>query len=190
MVGSEQQTVFTTHLESPVGPILAAATSEGICLLEFTNSDLLETQLSTLQTLFKQPTIQADHEHLVHLKEELAAYFAGNLQQFSLPLVYPGTPFQKSVWSTLLEIPYGKTWSYEALAEYIGSSKAQRAVGRANGMNRISIVIPCHRVINKGGKLGGYGGGLWRKKWLLALEQGQNPTPIENPNEQGQLKLF
>src|SRR5207245_2176076 len=88
-----------------------------------------------------------------------------------VPLVYPGTPFQQNVWSGLLTIPYGETCSYEDLARVVGSPQAHRAVGTANGKNRIAIVIPCHRVVNKGGKLGGYGGGLWRKQYLLDLER-------------------
>ncbi len=85
---------------------------------------------------------------------------------------YRGTPFQVSVWKGLLRIPYGKTTSYEQLARRVGRSGAQRAVGTANGRNPIAIVIPCHRVVNKSGRLGGYGGGLWRKQFLLDLEQG------------------
>ncbi|MGA9364894.1 MAG: methylated-DNA--[protein]-cysteine S-methyltransferase [Bacteroidota bacterium] len=103
-------------------------------------------------------------------------YFNGSLKRFSVPLLYPGTPFQQSVWKELLRIPYGKTVSYEDLARRIGSPSAQRAVGHANGLNRIGIVIPCHRVVNKNGKLGGYGGGLWRKQKLLVLEKGASPV--------------
>ena len=89
-----------------------------------------------------------------------------------MPLIYPGTPFQERVWDGLLRIPYGETWSYEDLAKHVGTPKGSRAVGMANGRNRIAILIPCHRVVNKGGKLGGYGGGLWRKQFLLDLEHG------------------
>jgi O-6-methylguanine DNA methyltransferase len=113
------------------------------------------------------------HKHLDTLDKQLAEYFARKRRDFTLPLTYPGTDFQRAVWAGLLKIPYGKTWSYEQLAEYVGRPGAQRAVGTANGQNRIAIVIPCHRVINKGGKLGGYGGGLWRKQILLDLERGQ-----------------
>ena len=106
------------------------------------------------------------------LKKELDSYFTGELRHFSVPLVYPGSPFQVRVWNELLRIPYGETCSYEELARRVGSSSGQRAVGHANGLNRIAIVIPCHRVVNKDGKLGGYGGGLWRKQYLLDLEKG------------------
>src|SRR5262249_48693727 len=113
------------------------------------------------------------HDLLAQLKDELRRYFAGTLRAFRVPLHYPGTTFQRRVWEGLLEIPYGETRSYEALAEAVGCQGAQRAGGRANGQNAVCIVIPCHRVVNKGGKLGGYGGGLWRKRFLLDLEQGQ-----------------
>ncbi len=186
----EGQCIYTAWLESPIGPLIAGASDEGVCLLEFTDRRMLETQFKTLQRIFKQALVPGSNEHLTKLQEELTAYFEGTLHQFTVPLVYPGTPFQQKVWSALLEIPYGKTWSYEALANHIGAEKGQRAVGHANGLNRIAIVIPCHRVVNKDGKLGGYGGGLWRKQWLLALENGQHPAVIDDPTQQGQLPLF
>lgn len=105
------------------------------------------------------------------LESELAEYFAGTLENFTVPLVFPGTPFQEIVWKELLAIPYGETRSYEELAAAVGVPKGVRAVGRANGMNRIAIVIPCHRVVRKTGELGGYGGGLRRKQFLLELER-------------------
>src|SRR5262245_65462515 len=107
------------------------------------------------------------------VSEELRAYSAGALKTFTVPVRIAGTPFQTRVWAALQAIPYGETRSYEALADAIGASGAQRAVGHANGQNRIAIVIPCHRVINKNGQLGGYGGELWRKQALLALERGE-----------------
>ena len=106
------------------------------------------------------------------LPAELADYFAGARTTFDVPIVYPGTAFQQAVWEQLLRIPYGETRSYEDIAVAVGRPSAQRAVGMANGKNRIAIVIPCHRVVNKGGRLGGYGGGLWRKQFLLDLERG------------------
>src|SRR5204863_8553507 len=100
--------------------------------------------------------------------------FAGRRRTFDVPLVYPGSQFQMSVWRQLLAIPYGETRSYEDIAITVGAPAGCRAVGLANGRNRIAIVIPCHRVVNKGGKLGGYGGGLWRKQFLLDLERKEN----------------
>jgi AraC family transcriptional regulator of adaptative response/methylated-DNA-[protein]-cysteine methyltransferase len=164
--------IVVSWLESPVGPLVAAANDDGICLLEFTDRRMLETQFETLRKLFSCAILPGENEHVVHLREELDGYFHGRLRQFSVPLVYPGSPFQVRVWNELLQIPYGETCSYEMLATRIGTASGQRAVGHANGLNRIAIVIPCHRVVNKDGKLGGYGGGLWRKQHLLDLEKG------------------
>jgi methylated-DNA-[protein]-cysteine S-methyltransferase len=102
---------------------------------------------------------------------QLRAYLAGELRTFALPMEQPGTPFQKSVWDELTRIPFGETISYRQLAERVRKPLASRAVGSANGRNRLMIVVPCHRVIAADGTLGGYGGGLWRKQWLLDLEQ-------------------
>lgn len=163
--------VVTTAVETPFGPMIAGATDDGICLLEFSDRRMLEAQLKRLGSLLRQPMIPGEHRYLAQLQEELSSYFAGALQTFTVPLVYRGTPFEERVWRELVRIPYGETISYAQLAERVSSPGAQRAVGRANGMNRIAIVIPCHRVVNADGRLGGYGGGLWRKNWLLNLER-------------------
>ena len=168
-----EECIVTKMIESPVGPLLAGATSQAVCLLEFTDRRGLEKQLERARKKFKCPIVPGKNRHLDQLERELAAYFAGKLKKFEVPLDFPGTPFQTKVWKGLLKIPFGRTWSYEALADYAGHPGAQRAAGTANGANRIAIVIPCHRVVNKGGKLGGYGGGLWRKQFLLDLERGQ-----------------
>lgn len=165
--------IYLGWTESPLGPLVLGAGDRGVCLVEFSDRRMLETQFKVLRKRFKAPMLPGDHPLLRQLKQELADYFAGTLREFTVPLVYPGTPFQEKVWRNLLTIPYGDTWSYEDLARAVGSPKAVRAVGTANGCNRIAIVIPCHRVVNKGGKLGGYGGGLWRKQALLDLEQGR-----------------
>jgi AraC family transcriptional regulator of adaptative response/methylated-DNA-[protein]-cysteine methyltransferase len=157
---------------SPIGPLLIAASREGVCVLEFTDPTKLDSQLDMMQRRFNRAVVPGDSEHLELLRRELEDYFSGRLQTFTVPIVAPGTPFQEKVWSALLKIPYGQTLSYEEVASTVGTPGAQRAVGAANGMNRIAIVIPCHRVINKSGKLGGYGGLLWRKQALLQLEQG------------------
>jgi AraC family transcriptional regulator of adaptative response/methylated-DNA-[protein]-cysteine methyltransferase len=168
---ADSDCIFVTWVESPLGPLIAGANDEGICLLEFTERRMLEAQFTTLRNRFKCAVIPGDNKHLKRLKPELAGYFTGKVTKFSVPLIYPGTPFQERVWDGLLRIPYGETWSYEDLAIYVGTPRGSRAVGMANGRNRIAILIPCHRVVNKGGKLGGYGGGLWRKKFLLDLER-------------------
>jgi AraC family transcriptional regulator of adaptative response/methylated-DNA-[protein]-cysteine methyltransferase len=153
--------------------MVAGATATGICLLEFTDRRMLEAQLDTLSRRFELSISPGENELLERLRGELRLYFAGRSKRFSLPLDFPGTEFQVKVWKALLGIPYGETRSYEDIARKLGSPGAVRAVGHANGQNRIGIVIPCHRVVNKNGDLGGYGGGLWRKKRLLELEQGK-----------------
>ncbi len=170
--------VFLSWLQSPLGPLVAGATDGGVCLLEFTDRRMLEAQFETVRRLFRVPVLPGAHPHLERLRVELDSYFAGTLREFSVPLVFPGTPFQRRVWEQLLLIPYGETRSYHELAAAIGDPKAVRAVGRANGFNRIGILIPCHRVVNKSGALGGYGGGLRRKQYLLNLEQAKIPKPI------------
>ena len=175
--------IVTTWVESPLGPLLAGATTDGICLLEFTDRRLLEAQFTTLRQRFACAIVPGDHAYLEQLKAELDRYFAGTLSEFRVPLVYPGSPFQRRVWDGLLQIPYAGTCSYEELARAVGAPGAQRAVGRANGQNRIGIVIPCHRVVNKDGRLGGYGGGLWRKQFLLDLERrvlGNSGKPLRD----------
>ncbi|MBM4071434.1 MAG: bifunctional transcriptional activator/DNA repair protein Ada [Planctomycetes bacterium] len=163
--------VTLSWLDSPVGQLLAGATAMGICLLEFTERDRLEAQLTSIRKHFRMPAVPGVNGHLEKLQDELKKYFAGKLRRFTVPLQYPGTDFQRRVWRELLEIPYGETRSYEDVAIAVGVPKGMRAVGRANGLNRIAIVIPCHRVVNKGGHLGGYGGGLRRKQFLLDLER-------------------
>jgi AraC family transcriptional regulator of adaptative response/methylated-DNA-[protein]-cysteine methyltransferase len=157
--------------ESPLGPIVVGAADDGVCLVEFSDRRMLEAQFTTLRKRFGCAIVPGKHALVDQVKDELARYFAGTLTRFRVPLVYPGSPFQRSVWDQLLAIPYGETRSYEDLARAVGNPSAQRAVGHANGLNRIGIIIPCHRVVNKDGRLGGYGGGLWRKQYLLDLER-------------------
>ena len=165
-------------IDSPVGPLVAGAADRGVCLLEFSDRRMLKTQIATLKRRLRADAVQGEHPLLTQLAAELAEYFAGRRREFTLPLFYPGSDFQRSVWNALRRIPYGETCSYEALAAAVGRAGAQRAVGKANGDNRIAIVIPCHRVIRKDGTLCGYGGGLWRKQWLLELEQGITPLAL------------
>jgi len=162
--------VTVTRILTPLGPMMAGATDQGICLLEFTDRRMLETQLKRLNTLLHAECVPGTDRYLDELSVQLKEYFAGIRTAFDLPLVLPGTPFQKAVWEGLQKIPYGKTRSYEEQAKFLGRPDAIRAVARANGDNRISIIIPCHRVIGKNGKLVGYGGGLWRKQYLLDHE--------------------
>ncbi len=159
-------------IETPLGPMVAGAVEDGLCLLEFTDRRMLEAQLETLRSRFRLPLSPADSPHFRHLRAELSSYFAGGIRDFTVPVVLRGTDFQERVWKGLLGIPYGDTVSYAALAERIGAPGASRAVGHANGLNRMAVIVPCHRVVNADGQLGGYGGGLWRKKALLDLERG------------------
>jgi AraC family transcriptional regulator of adaptative response/methylated-DNA-[protein]-cysteine methyltransferase len=164
--------VTVSWLQSPLGPLVAGVTDRGVCLLEFSDRRMLEAQFESLRQRLG-PVLPGPHPLLEQLRSELAEYFGGSRREFMVPLVYPGTPFQVRVWEALRGIPYGETYSYEKLAWSVGTPRAQRAVGHANGQNRLAILIPCHRVVNKDGKLGGYGGGLWRKQMLLDLERGQ-----------------
>lgn len=166
-------TVLLDWIVSPVGPLVAGATSDGVCLLEFSDRRMLEAQLKTLRRRLAAPLVPGRNRWLERLRRQLDEYFAGRRKDFDLSLVIRGTPFQEQVWRTLLTIPYGETWSYRDVAARIGQAGATRAVGTANGMNRIAIVIPCHRVVNADGRMGGYGGGVWRKQFLLDLERGQ-----------------
>jgi len=161
--------VVTTLVETPLGPMLAGATDEGICLLEFTDRPMLPTEVAAL-TRLRGPLVGGRHPHLDALRNQLGEYFAGVRSRFDVPLDAPGSPFQGRVWAGLRQIPFGETRTYAQLAAGTGRRGAARAVGRANGSNRVSIVIPCHRVVATGGGLGGYGGGLDRKRQLLELE--------------------
>ena len=177
---SESACLVAGWVESPLGPLLAGATEEGLCFLEFTDRRALDAQVSSLRRQFRRPIVPGDNRHLSRAREELAEYFAGRRRRFTVPLLYPGSPFQQAVWSALFEIPYGKTRSYEAIAAAVGAPGACRAVGRTNGQNRLAILIPCHRVVNKNGRLCGYGGGLWRKQYLLNLESGSLFRPADS----------
>ncbi len=160
-------------IQTPLGAMVAAATDEALCLLEFSDRRMIALQLRTLASRFDSVPVPGNNAVLGLIESELAEYFAGTLREFKTPVAYPGTAFQVAVWRRLLEIPYGGVLSYGAMARDLGFPDAQRAVGKANGDNRIAIVIPCHRVIRADGTLCGYGGGLWRKQRLLELESGQ-----------------
>jgi AraC family transcriptional regulator of adaptative response/methylated-DNA-[protein]-cysteine methyltransferase len=167
---TERTLVRVQRILSPLGPLLAGATDKGICLLEFADRRMLETQLSRLQARLNAEILPGRGPHFELLQTQLAEYFDGKRREFDLPLVLAGTPFQERAWNSLRDIPCGETRSYQRQAESIGQPSAVRAIARANGDNRIVILIPCHRVIGKNGRLTGYGGGLWRKRALLELE--------------------
>jgi AraC family transcriptional regulator of adaptative response/methylated-DNA-[protein]-cysteine methyltransferase len=169
---SRGRTLITvTRILTPLGPMLAGATDEGLCLLEFVDRRMLETQLANLRRRLRAELVPGSNKHFESLSVQIEEYFAGTRKQFDLPLVLTGTPFQQKVWEGLLAIPYGTTRSYGKQAAMLGRPRAVRAVARANGENRIAIIIPCHRVVGKDGRLTGYGGGLWRKQYLLDHER-------------------
>jgi methylated-DNA-[protein]-cysteine S-methyltransferase len=146
---------FYGYDESPIGWIEICCNENGILSLEFIDEPIHEEKPHPLTKIAMQ---------------QMKEYFEGSRQRFTLPFILNGTSFQNQVWTRLLEIPFGHTSTYQAIANSINKAKAFRAVGAANGRNPISIIIPCHRVIGSDGKLTGYGGGLWRKEWLLKHE--------------------
>ncbi len=148
-----------TYYQSPAGLLRISGTNDYISEVSFHDT------LEKIPARKKQvPTL------LIHCVEQLIQYFNGERRVFELPLHQTGTPFQQEVWGELIQIPFGKTISYLELARRTGDTKATRAVANANGKNNIAIIVPCHRVIGSNGDLIGYAGGLWRKKWLLSLE--------------------
>lgn len=167
--------IVMQRITTPIGPMFIAATEKGICLLEFVDRRMLETELKDLQRLLKAHIIMGENDHTKQTQQQLKEYFNGQRLQFSVPLDTPGTTFQKAVWQQLQTIPCGQTRSYQQQAYAINNPNAVRAVARANGANRVSIIIPCHRVIGKNGQLTGYGGGLARKEYLLNHEKNIAP---------------
>lgn len=150
------KTALYGHVTSPIGIVEIGASSEGVTHLDFVDTPQHQ---------------QSGSNNVLRLAiEQIEAYFHGRLQVFDLPLDLAGTPFQRSVWEALLTVPFGRTASYQQIADTVGKPKAMRAVGAANGRNPVSIIVPCHRIIGKNGSLTGYGGGLWRKEWLLRHE--------------------
>lgn len=154
------------YMESPVGALKLVAHDQALVAVMWDNEDHKRVRLAELIENIQHPM-------LLKVKQQLEQYFAGQRQQFNLPLDFQGTDFQQRVWRALLTIPYGETRSYKDIALQIGNEKAVRAVGAANGRNPISIIASCHRVIGSGGALVGFAGGLDKKQILLSLEQGQ-----------------
>jgi AraC family transcriptional regulator of adaptative response/methylated-DNA-[protein]-cysteine methyltransferase len=152
--------------------MLVGATDEALCLLEFVDRRMLPNQVARVRQRLNAVFAPGRSDVSRRVVQDVEAYFAGELRSFDLPLAPCGTDFQKEVWGALAEIPYGETRSYADVAAALGRPKAVRAVGAANGMNALAIVVPCHRVVGADGRLTGYGGGLWRKRRLLDLERG------------------
>jgi len=175
--------VTIAWMETPIGPMVAGATETGVCLLEFSDVGRAHGQAHGLPRSGSRirkwcgPAVPGENEYTRELRAQVDAYFAGERREFTVPLETKGTPFQEKVWAALRTIPYGETWSYADLAKRVGNPAAVRAVAKANGDNRISILIPCHRVIGSDGELTGYGGGLWRKRALLGIEGAARGVP-------------
>ncbi len=158
-------------METPLGAMLLGAADGKLCLAEFSDPDRLEAQLRRTRQRMKATLVPGRPAPLADAEAQLEEYFAGRRLRFDLPLLPAGTDMQRQVWETLLRIPHGETWSYGQVAAAIGRPRAARPVGQAVGANPISIIVPCHRVIGGNGTLTGYGGGMWRKQRLLALER-------------------
>jgi AraC family transcriptional regulator of adaptative response/methylated-DNA-[protein]-cysteine methyltransferase len=158
--------LLSTRLDTPLGEILAVVDDMSVRLLEFDDHRALPSEITRLG-----PVTSGRNKVTETLKQELDNYFSGTTTSFIVKTVQHGTEFEENVWTVLEQIPYGETWSYGDVARTIGWPEMAREVGRANGANQISIIVPCHRVIGSDGSLVGYGGGLWRKKWLLEHER-------------------
>ena len=161
--------VTIREIDTPIGPMTIGATDSHVVLADFTERPMMAAQLAAVRRRIG-PTFLGDSPLLDRIEEQLAEYFAGARSGFDLPLDMPGSGFQERVWSELRRIPYGETISYRELASRVDVPAASRAVGRANGSNRLAVIVPCHRVVAAGGGLGGYGGGLPAKRHLLELE--------------------
>lgn len=157
-------------IDTRLGPMIAIADEAGLYLLEFVDRRGLEREVERLRIKMKAAIIPGVTDPIKSITLELESYFEGKIKEFNTPLHLLGSLFQRSVWEELMRIPYGQTRSYMAQSKAIGKATAYRAVANANGANQLAIVIPCHRIINSNGDLGGYGGGIARKQWLLEHE--------------------
>jgi AraC family transcriptional regulator of adaptative response/methylated-DNA-[protein]-cysteine methyltransferase len=171
--------LFTHYIHSPIGLMIAVHTKIGLCLLEFVDRKMLETELVEIQKKTNGSFLFADNQQTQNLEKQLVEYFNGYRKTFDVPLDLIGTDFQKRVWSLLVDIPYGEVFSYKEQAMKYGDLNSIRAIASANGKNKISILIPCHRVIGSNGELVGYGGGIERKKELLLHEKKISNSPNE-----------
>lgn len=168
---SDKTIILISRLTTPIGPMFICATENGVCLAEFVDRRMLETEFRDLQEKLNAVIFTGENDHIKLAKQQLKEYFEGTRKSFTVKLVTPGTEFQNAVWNILQQISYGETVSYKDQAEKLNNPKSVRAVASANGYNRISIIIPCHRVIGKDGQMTGYGGGIERKKWLIEHER-------------------
>jgi methylated-DNA-[protein]-cysteine S-methyltransferase len=162
--------IYYSFFDSPIlKKVFVASTERGVCMVDFLKSE--KAFLKRLKKRFPGEIIRDDRKNK-NVLNQLKKYLKGDLKRFDCKTDFKGTPFQKKVWSALAKIPYGQTRSYKEIARAIGYPKASRAVGNANGRNSIPLIIPCHRVIENNGGLGGFGHGIGVKKRLLELEKG------------------
>ena len=163
--------IYLKHIDTPLGKMRIGAADEGVCLFDFQYRKSIDAIMARIERLAGDKFSEGEHPHFQMLESQIGEYFSGARKDFDVPLHLLGTPFQKSVWMGLMQIPYGETRSYKQQSIFLGNEKAVRAVAGANGENGIAIIVPCHRVIGDNGSLVGYGGGLQRKKWLLEHER-------------------
>lgn len=171
MLKSKNTLIFkASWIETPIGSVIVVGDNASLYALQFADKQDWNNVITQLQTKFNTTITQGVTSPILSIQDELASYFAGTLTAFKTPLQLSGTPFQQQVWQELMKIAHGTTISYAQLAMKVGQPKACRAVANANGANRLAIIIPCHRVINSNGKLGGYTGGIHHKQWLIEHE--------------------
>lgn len=171
--------ITVKYFQTPLGAMYGGATDEGICFIEFTDRMNLADELNRLSKELNAAIEPGEHPLLLQLENELHEYFEKKRQTFTVPLHLTGSAFQQSVWRSLLDIPYGKTWTYKQQALHLGQLSAIRAMAASNGQNKHAILIPCHRVIGSNGNLTGYAAGLAKKQWLLKLELDQVGQTLE-----------
>lgn len=163
--------LYQSKIQTPIGEMIVLSSKEGVCLLEFYDRPELAEEIANLKQYFEAELAEESNPCLANLTLELERYFTGELTNFKTPVIYTGTDFQKRVWSSLHDIPFGSTRTYKVQSEFLGDLKAIRAVANANGKNKLAIIVPCHRVIGANGNLTGYAGGIERKRFLLELER-------------------
>lgn len=169
---------FADWIETPLGPMVAVADQSHLHLLEFHDRKALPSEMKLLKERNRSAILPGRTPPIEQIARELGDYFAGRSGRFETPLALAGSAFERAVWDELVKVPLGETRSYGALARRVDTIKSVRAVAKANGANQIAIVIPCHRCIGSDGALTGYGGGLWRKQWLLRHEGRMRPVGL------------
>ncbi len=163
--------ITISRFTTPLGPMIAGTSDEGLCLLEFFDRRALNTEIAYLSKHYSARLVFGTNPLLKETEKQITEYFCGLRTKFTIKIAFPGSEFQRKIWEILLSIPFGETISYKKEAMIFGNMKAVRAVANANGHNRIAIIIPCHRVLGDDGSLTGYGGGIWRKQWLIEHER-------------------